>query len=445
LVRPRGRAGLTAAARYHPPDTVALIPSAPPTFLQRPAWWFWAILAAGAAVRVFFACATSGTADAYLWASYAQPIAERGVVVHYFENRWFNHPPFIGWLMGENWKLAQALGIEFRIVLRLPVVAFDLVSVDLLARLLRGNPWRWVACAAYAIAPIALVLSGQHGNTDPIVGCLVLAAILLAGARRPVLCGLVIGFSAWIKVPALLAAPAIGFALPRWRDRCVCAGVALALAACTYVPAIVEADAMARAGVQAVRSTGGNVVIERIFAYQGFHVNTGGNPPIFIWGTKNLFLRVLGDNAVHWPIWAVRWVRQSANAALVLMLLLSFLRRRQNDARGLAVTVTGVYALFYGLVDTCTFQYFGWSMPLWMAAGAGFAVSANLLAGGYVYWLYAYVCNDWLLRDGWNLEHKVWSPVLVWLPLVAQVTFLAFGLRWLAGGARDEWRAWRRR
>lgn len=417
----------------------------PPAALQRPGLWFWAILAAGAACRVFFAVATEGTADAILWTRYAGAIAQGGLVQQYFVDSWFNHPPFIGWLMGQLWHVAQALGIEFRVALRVPVAAIDLGSVALLYRLLQGSPWRCVASAAYAVAPIAIVLSGFHGNTDPIVGFLVLAAILLAAGRRAVLCGLVIGCSAWIKVPALLAAPAIGFAFPRWRERFVCAGVALALAASTYLPAILHADEMARAGTQAVSSSGDNIVIERIFAYQGIHLSNHAESPIFIWGTKNLFLRWFGEDTREWPPWALGWMRHSANAALVLMLLLSFVRRRCNDARGLAVTVAGVYALFYGLVETCTFQYFGWSMPLWMVAGVRFAIGANVLAGGYVYGLYAFVCSDWLLRNKWAFDYKDWPPGLMWLPLAAQVVFLVFGLRWLAGGLRAEWQAWRAR
>lgn len=410
--------------------------------LQRPGVWFWAILAAGAACRVFLAVATRGTSDALLWTRFAHAIAQGGLVELYFAEPQFNHPPFIGLAMGQLWQLAHALGVEFRVAFRLAVAAIDFASIYLLYRLLLASPWRFVACALYAIAPIALVLSGFHGNTDPIAGFLVLAAILTAAARRPVLCGLVIGFSAWIKVPALIAAPAIGFAFPRWRDRTLCGAVALALAASGYLPAILQADTLARAGAEAVRSTGGNVVLERIFAYHGYHVANGADPPLYAWGTKNLFVRWFGTDTNAWPGWAMQWMRHNATVALSLILLLSFLRRRRNDARGLAITVAGVYALFYGLVETCTFQYFAWSMVLWLAAGASFALCANLLAGGYVYWLYATVCGDWLLRNEWAfVDHEVWPPGLIWLPLVAQLAFLAFAMRWLAEAARDEWRA----
>jgi hypothetical protein len=69
-------------------------------------------------------------------------------------------------------------------------------------------------------SPILIMVSGFHGNTDPIFGFLILlAAYLLAVRRRLVLSALVCALSVQIKIVPLLAAPVFFFWLRNRKER----------------------------------------------------------------------------------------------------------------------------------------------------------------------------------------------------------------------------------
>ena len=400
-------------------------------FLSRPGPWVWGLVAAGVLVRLFLALRTAGTTDVLIWTEHASGVARDGLMAHYRADPSFNHPPFISWFMAGLWTIAQAVGIPFEALYRSVVASIDLGSAFLLLRLLAGSRYRWLAFGLYCVAPAALILSAQHGNTDAILACALLGCCLLAGAGRPVLCGIVLGLSLWIKLPALVAAPAIGFAFPRWRDRLVCATVTLAVATAGFVPAfLIDLP----------------IVWERVFGYRGLYIRTLSNPPIFVWGMKNLCIPLFGHDFRLWPAWAI-WRIDNANPiALALITVYAFLRRRHNGALGLAQTLAASFALFYGGIETWTFQYFAWSVPFWFTRGASFAVCTNLIAGGYIYGLYAFVCGDWLLRPTWDFEgHPLWPAWLLLLRDGALLTFLGFGLWWFAKAVGEEARARRER
>ena len=67
------------------------------------------------------------------------------------------------------------------------------------------------------------------------------------------------GLSLWVKLPGLLAVPALLFAFRSWRNRCVFAGMLLAVGTATYWPVLAQ-DA--------------ELVVNRVFLYQGMLVGT---------------------------------------------------------------------------------------------------------------------------------------------------------------------------
>ena len=403
----------------------------PVEFLSRPGPWVWLLCAAGALLRLFLVLSTAGTADVFLWTRHAAGIALNGLMAHYAAEPLFNHPPFIGWVMAELWSLSQVLGVPFEWLYRGLTATLDLGSAFLLLRVLAGSRYRWVAFGLYCLSPAALILSAMHGNTDAIIAFALLGCCLAAGAGRPILCGVLLGLSLWIKLPALVAAPAIGFALPRWRDRVTCAMVTLAVALAGFLPVFVLDFPL---------------VWERVFRYRGLYIHTTSNPPIWAWGLKNFFIPIFGPDFKLWPGWAIWRIDHGNPIAMALVTVYAFLRRRETGALGLAQTLAASFALFYAGIETWTFQYFAWSVPFWFTRGVPFAMSANLLAGGYLYGLYAFVCEDWLLRPEWNFAgHPVWPAWLIVLRDGAVLTFLGFGLWWFAQAVAAEHRAWRER
>ena len=411
-------------------------------FLTRPGAWFWALVVIGLAARIYLATATAGTPDVRIWTRHARMVAEHGLIAHYSFDTTFNHPPVIAWSMGRVQRLSGRLGIPFPSVYRVVIGLVDLGSAFLILRVMRESRWRYAACGAYCVAPVALLLAGLHGNTDPLVAACLLVTAIVVSQRRAVAAGVLIGIIANIKVPGLFAAPALAWALPRWRDRVVCALVALAIALPPYAWVITRTTELTSGELHG--QLGANFVIKRLFFYRGYLMAIKGEPHEYIWGLKSFANRILGRGELDWPAWARWWIEHSYLAALPLMLLFGFLRRRHSTARGIAVTIAGTYAIFYSLVETWATQYLAWSMPFWMLAGLPFAVASNALAGGYVYLLYAGFSGDWLLRLGWPFGRTVsdMPPGLFAMRDLAILMFLVFALYWFARAIHDEWRAW---
>lgn len=84
----------------------------------------------------------------------------------------FIHPPFMvhalqGWAL-----LSRASGLPFRFWLRFTCALAGCGSLVLLARMLirrQGDPRALPALVLFAASPIAILVSGFHGNTDPIM------------------------------------------------------------------------------------------------------------------------------------------------------------------------------------------------------------------------------------------------------------------------------------
>ena len=387
-------------------------------WIVSPGVWFWVLCGIGLMVRIFLACSTRGTTDAELWTRHAEGVATFGLTGHSQRDVLFNHPPFIAIVMAKLWTLARAWHIEFRVLYRSLFALADVANIWLLVRILAGQPWRFLAAGLYAVTPVGLVLGAMHGNTDALVATCLLMTCLAVAVNRPIFAGVCIGIGAWIKLPALFAAPAFGFAFPRWRDRVWCATAATLVAASTYAPAFGENP---------------ELMWSRIFGYRGMLIQTSADPLIWIWGFKTWFVRIFGGNMLEWPVWAI-WFRDSSHwMSLPLMAAFGFLRRRENDAHALAVTIAGSYAIFYAFTETWTFQYFAWSIPFWFVAGRSFGLAANLFGGGYIYVLYAFLCQDWLLRPEWGFSrHAPWPLGLILLRDCAHTAFAWFAVAFLA-------------
>ena len=123
----------------------------------------------------------------------------------------FNHPPLVSYFLRGIYSLGavralQENGLTFPFLLRLPGIIADFVVVLLMLRLRK----RWAlptwSLLLLALSPVSIMVSGFHGNTDPMVA-------VVRGARRlPCACatsrpraGVALALSCGIKiVPALL-------------------------------------------------------------------------------------------------------------------------------------------------------------------------------------------------------------------------------------------------
>ena len=390
--------------------------------------WFWIALAAGAGLRAFLVLATVGTDDVAIWQTHAGWTHEHGLVGYYARSEVMNHPPFVARLMQGLWLLMHETGVPFRIWLRAPTALLDLGSALVLVALFRGHAQRFAVGAAYALSPLAWLFSSYHGNTDSVAAFAMLLAVLAAARDRPGLSGAVIGAGLWIKLPVLLAVPAVFLALPEGRGRlrfgaCL-AGVGIA----TYLPVLAVAPGL---------------LVERVFLYAGRSIETPGGTPI--WGVWSLFglVDALPD-PVRGVLATVADAHRRANTLVCWLpiLLLCWLRRRERDALGLGTSVCASLCTLFGLTQNVfAFQYLAWIAPFVFFPGPRFAALATLLLGGYAYGVYAFLTGTPLLLGRWDFGGTPDWPLLLRLLRDAAVLFclvsaVAFGV----AAGRREWR-----
>jgi hypothetical protein len=397
---------------------------------------FVAAVLAGLWLRLFFVFETQGTTDVLVWTHHAKGILEHGLFGYYHDDGGFvfNHPPQVSLAIAGLQRASDTTGLSFAALLRAPFALLDLACAGLLVQVWRHDRHRFLIGALYAIHPLACLLSGYHGNTDSAVAFCLVLALVLASRGRFGLAGAVLGLSLWIKLPGLLAFPAFFFAMPGWKAR-VQLGVASGVVVLAGWAPFLVIDAP--------------ILLQKVLGYSGRVVQTLGG--VRIWGSQNLLVPLLSGDL---PL-GLRLEPRQVLAFLVdyngwivslPILLFGLLRRQEKSALGIGATLAGSYAILYGFTNPWSFQYFAWSIPFWLCAGAVFGIGASVVATAYVWGLYAWLCGDPWLRGAWDFSgHPYWPLWLLQLRDVAWLFFVASALLFLGRAVRHEWRRLRSR
>ncbi len=391
----------------------------------------------GLVVRAVLVTGSPGTVDVDVWAGHAREIERLGLVAYYRGGEFiFNHPPLSGWAIAWLHHIAESGGPGFALLLRLPFVFVDAATalgVVTLAGLTR-RPWlrahRHLLGALYWCSPLAIVFSAHHGNTDSAVACSLVWAVVAVAKGRPGWAGVALGLGAWIKIPGLLAAPALFLVLPDLHARVRFAAALGTTALVGFAPALVV-DARA--------------TIEAVFFYSGLRIQTTSG--VLVWGPQVFYPEL---QSLSLP--ARRSFVELANAyykadgAVVtsLVVVYAWLRRRHRTPDAIAATIAQCYALVLAFTNFFAFQYLAWSLPLWLFAGWPLAIAAHLLCSAYIWGLYAWLCEHWLLLDTWRFLAKPDWPTWVRVLRSASVAWLmGLAVTRLAQAIREEWVTWR--
>lgn len=165
---------------------------------------------------------THGTYDINIWESFAKTVDRVGPIKIYSLDQAglmvYNHPPLIGWwLMVVNGM--QHLGVTPGSTIRAATtVAHALTSFLILDMLRRRVSLRlaWFSALAVALSPTLIIISGFHGNNDPIVALLTIASVyLLVDRRMPLLAGVAFSLAMSIKIVPIMVIPLM--AVAAWR------------------------------------------------------------------------------------------------------------------------------------------------------------------------------------------------------------------------------------
>jgi hypothetical protein len=364
-------------------------------------------------LKLWVAATTFGTNDVHYWESFAAGVRRVGPVNIYALHHLaapYNHPPLIGWLLVVVNHL-RPLGLSIPFLIRVPASVADLVTTFLIFEMLRvRRPLRVATAAAIAVAcsPVLFIISGFHGNTDPVfVMFTLLSAYLLI--NRP-----------WAAEPALA-----------WVSVAL-AGVAFALAlSVKLVPIVVLPTLLllaARLGRRQLASfmLGAGLVLLQLWGpvvlrqWKPFRTDVLGYQGISLrqWGPVE-FARML-----HAPASVITFLPGPGRflvllvSALLPALLLCWRRDAALPAIGLSL------ALFLLLSPAFGTQYLAWPVAAAYLIDFWAATAYNLSAGA----LLAEVYNRWNGGLPWDvakatpmLPKEVWAAAAVWALLLLVV------------------------
>ena len=202
----------------------------PPADLPRR--WQVAIVSAAAiafACKILLALRTYGTNDVYAWERFAHWSALFGSGL-YTVDAAFNHPPSMVHVLSAMTWLSKTTGIFFPFWLRLPAILADTASLWVVSRIFARRLHEPSVCWALlllALSPTLILVSGFHGNTDPVVMLFVLLSVWLTqksaggGDTADWTSGAAFGAAMCVKVLPVIVLPVLFFCRPGVRRRTV--------------------------------------------------------------------------------------------------------------------------------------------------------------------------------------------------------------------------------
>jgi len=173
-------------------------------------------------LKFYCAWTTIGSNDVLIAFNFGRDIYNLGLDGMYHESDWFNHTPATGSFFCLSYTLAKELSPPgthnhgyFPFILRFPMIIADFLVLLILLRIREktGQPPVW-ALVFFALSPVSFMVTGYHGNVDPmLVFFLMAAAYFCAMEEHPAACGLLFGLSCNVKIIPILFAPVFFFFL----------------------------------------------------------------------------------------------------------------------------------------------------------------------------------------------------------------------------------------
>lgn len=378
------------------------------TGISQQRWRLALLLAASLAFifKLWLALFTEGTLDVAAFADHLAKIEELGVGAYHVTgafNNPFNSPPFIihflkalGWLTG-------ATNLPFAFWLRLPCILADAGSLSLVYKILDRSPTPhrarrapWLLLLLLALSPISIIISGFHGNTDPVMIFFVLLSAYLLETRERVvwLAALAFGLALNIKVAPLIFAPALWFYLPGMRQRIEYFGLAALVFLLGSLPYLFfEPVHIAR----------------RVFGYSSIYGHWGWTYLAATWFPASLQFAnqphdVIGVHALFAS--TGKWLTLAAIVAAAAWL------NRRTPKPSLHLQLGLATAIFLFLTPGFGSQYLSWLVPWAVFLGLR-ACLIYYLAGG-LYLAVGYSC--YIYRDA--PPFYCVQPLTVSLPLI---------------------------
>jgi hypothetical protein len=377
--------------------------------------WIVIIALLATAAKLYCAATTIGTIDVGLYYKFAKFIAKNGVIAIYGADPTFNHPPLLGNYLGLAFQWAGGIGPRFAFFHRLPGIVADLLVVLIFLQLQRktGKP-SWWALGLLAASPISFMISGYHGNYDPLIALGLTLAAAACVYQRPALCGVFLGLTCQVKIIPILLAPALFFFWwHRGRNRAALFGAAAAATVLIgWSGPLIGAPEPFLKHVLAYNSTWG---------WWGFSylLNISGIPAF------DEVSSAFAANPVQGAV---------INAMKLIVIggaLLIAWRRRKCEEDGIFATIALTWAVFLFFAPGFGVQYLAWVSPFFLrhserwfaiytaAASAALFAFYHTISGGHI---------PWMMGSRMEALMGIWRPWLL-LPWVVFGIYLVMERR----------------
>jgi 4-amino-4-deoxy-L-arabinose transferase-like glycosyltransferase len=176
--------------------------------------------------KLRLAATTQGTADVlYHFPEFAEGVDNLGPIDIYSTHFTvpYNHPPLIGWVLVAVNRISHH-GLAFRFLIRVPASVADVLTALIvfeLVRLRRSVTEATAAAVIVAVSPVLIVVSGFHGNTDPVFVMFILLSAYFVVNDRPFWSGASAAIAISIKLVPVVALPVLAAAVLRDRRRLI--------------------------------------------------------------------------------------------------------------------------------------------------------------------------------------------------------------------------------
>jgi len=325
--------------------------------------------------KLILAATTYGTNDIVHWFAFLRDVQRSGPIGMYDYST--NQPPLIGYyleLIGAGTHIGLAANFSIRAISSLADIATAVLVFELLRtrRTLRDATLAGVIVAS---SPILLIISGYHGNTDPLFTMLVLLSVyLLADRKAPVLAGAALALALGIKIVTVVVLPCLlVYGLHRGRATLFrLVGGFGVVSALFWVPALL---------------THWKAIGRSVLGYSGFKQHD--------WGLAQLG-QIAGEPT--WASWLEGPGRMLVVATCAVVPALLVWRRPNCVMQGVAFALAG----FLALTPVLGMQYLAWGAATLVLLTPLTGLAFNVLAGALMVKVY----TRWNNGLPWDHAHS---------------------------------------
>jgi len=361
-------------------------------------------------IKVAIAYNTFGTNDVVAFYTFARSLNDHGLewtyrngVVWFSNFPVFNHPPLPAYFLQFIDSLSRQAffrdcGMTFPFLLRLPGIIADFVVVLVLLRMsrtvteLRVPAW---ALVVFALSPVSLMVSGFHGNTDPVMVMFLVLAGYICLRERPMLCGIFFALSCQVKVIPLLLLPIIIFF---WLARRAALRFTLAFV-------LLSLTMWAQPLLQFP-----TLFLKNVLSYGGFWGGWG----ITYWLRLTQWQQFDG-RAFHLPP-AAAATALFLKLGIVAAVLVIAWRRRYLRGRAVIDSIAYAWIIFFVFAPSVSVQYMVWLAPFVLILSPSLSAWLVVSSSIFLFFFYDTVAGGlpWFIAISRNNLNLVWTPWSLW-------------------------------